>query len=71
MFIDASEKGYEGFIAGRFNDRICCTKFNQNKKQTSSTYRELLAIKHVLSSFGHSLKNKSIQVNIDNSIAEF
>ena len=41
MFIDASEKGYEGFIASRFNGRICCTKSNQNKKQTSSTYRPI------------------------------
>ena len=48
---------------------VCYEKFKQNKKQTSSTYRELHAVKYDLSSFNQILKNQSIQVNIDNSSA--
>ena len=47
----------------------CYAKFNQIEKQTSLTYRKLLAVKYVLSSFGHILKNQFIHVNIDNSSA--
>ena len=65
----ASEEGYGGFIVNRLNDIICCTKLKQNDKQISSTYRGLLAVKYVLSSFGHILKNQPIKVNIDNSSA--
>ena len=35
----------------------------------SSTYRELLAVKLVLQSYGDKLKGQSIQVNIDNLAA--
>ena len=48
---------------------VCYEKFKQNKKQTSSTYKELRAVKYDLSSFNHIFKNQSIQVNIDNSSA--
>ena len=45
------------------------SKIDKYKKGTSSTYRELLAVKHVLTSFGYILKKQSDQVNIDNSSA--
>ena len=69
MFTDVTEESYVGFIVSRLNDITCCAKFSQNEKQTSSTYRELLAVKYVLSNFGHILKNHSIQVNVDHSSA--
>lgn len=56
-------------IASGLNDIIFCANFDHNEKQTSYTYRELLAVKYVLSSFGRILKNQSIQVNTDNSSA--
>ena len=43
------------------------SKIEKYKKGTSSTFRELLAVKHVLNSFGYILKKQSVQVNIDNS----
>ena len=66
MFTDA-DKGFGGFITSRLNDIICCEKFSHNEKQISSTYRELVAVKYVLSSFCYILKNQSIQVNTVNS----
>ena len=64
---DASEKGYESFILKHLNREVCSAKFKDCEKQTSSIHRELLAVKHVLVSFGEILQNQSVQVNIDNS----
>ena len=69
MFTDASDHGYGGFILKRLNKEVCFAKFKDCEKQTSSTHRELLAVKYVLDSFGEMLRNQSIQVNIDNSSA--
>ena len=69
MFTDASDEGYGGFVLKHLNKEICSAKFDKYEKGTSSTYKELLAVKHVLTSFGFILKNQSVQVNTDNSSA--
>ena len=69
VFTDASNDGYGGFILKRLNKEVCSAKFKNCEKQTSSTHRELLAVKYVLDSFGEMLRNQSVQVNIDNSSA--
>ena len=69
LFTDAIEEGYGGFILRHLNKEICSAKFETYEKETSSTFRELLAAKYVLTSFGDLLKNQSVQVNIDNSSA--
>lgn len=66
MFTDASSHGYGGFTLQRLNELICSGSFADSVIQTSSTYRELLAVKYVLKSFGDLLKNQSVQINIDN-----
>ena len=55
------------FILKRLNKEVCAAKFKNCQKQTSSTHRELLAVKYVLDSFGEMLRNQSVQVNADNS----
>ena len=51
------------------NKEICSAKFDKYEEETSSTFRELLPVKYVLTSFGYILKNQSVQVNINNSSA--
>ena len=57
---------YGGFD---LNKEICSAKFDKYEQETSSTFRELLAVKYILTSFGYILKNQSVQVKIDNSSA--
>ena len=52
LFTDASDEGYGGFVLKHLNKEICSAKFDKYEKGTSSTYRELLAVKHVRTSFG-------------------
>ena len=66
VFTDASEEGYGGFICERLSQKICCGKFQPFEKDTSSTEKELLAVKYVLKSFGNQLQNESIKVHVDN-----
>ena len=44
----------------------CSGKFSCNEKQQSSTFREVLAVKRVLQSYGDILKKQSFQINLDN-----
>ena len=69
LFMDARDEGYGGFVLKYFNKEICSKKFDKYEKETGSTFRELLAVKYVPTSFGYILKNQSVQVNIDNSSA--
>ena len=69
IFTDANDNGYGGFILKYLNKEVCPAKFKHCEKQTSSTHRELFAVKYVLDSFGEMLRNQSVQVNIDNSRA--
>ena len=66
VFTDASDSGYGGFIAERLGKPICVGKFQEFEMGTSSTTRQLSAVKYVLGSFGSILENESIQVNVDN-----
>ena len=66
VFTDASSSGYGGFIAQRLSEIICVGKFNEFEKATSSTSRELSAVRYILESFGSLLANESVQINIDN-----
>ena len=66
MFTDASNDGYGGFMVHRLEEQICCGSFTEYEKQLSSTFRELLAVKFALKSYGGILRNQAIQVNIDN-----
>ena len=69
LFTDASDEGYGKFVLKYLKNEICPAKFDEYEKETSSTFRELLAVKYILTSFGYTLKNQSDQVNIDNSSA--
>ena len=69
LFTDASDEGYGKFVLKYLKNEICPAKFDEYEKGTSSTFRELLAVKYILTSLGYTLKNQSDQVNIDNSSA--
>ena len=56
FFTDASDEGYSGFVLKHLNKEICSAKFDKYEKETSSTFRELLAVKYVLT----YLKNQSV-----------
>ena len=66
IFTDASAYAYGGFTCERLDEVICSGKFTENEKLTSSTNRELLAVKYVLESFGNILSGESVQVNVNN-----
>ena len=66
IFTDASDSGYGGFICTQLGKQICTGKFSANERGTSSTSRELLAVKYVLSSFSKLLTGQSITVHVDN-----
>ena len=57
VFTDASDDKKGGFILKRLNREVCFAKFKDCEKQTSSTHRELLAVKYVLDRFGEMLRN--------------
>ena len=65
VFTDASEEGYGGFVFNRLSEEICKGRFTFDECGSSSTSRELLAIKYVLSSFGKILTGQAIQINTD------
>ena len=66
VFTDASSSGYGGYTAHRLQKLICSGKFSYSESQQSSTFREILAVKLVLMSYGKLLKNQAIQINMDN-----
>ena len=66
VYSDASQAGYGGFIAERMGNIICQGRFTEQEISLSSTHRELLAVKYSLLSFGHLLKNESVQWFSDN-----
>ena len=66
VYSDASETGYGGYIVHIFDEIIAKGQFNPEEKGTSSTYRELLAVKHILESFKSHLENQRVQWFSDN-----
>ena len=66
VFTDASGSGYGGFTFSKFERLICSGSFTSEERKQSSSFRELLAIKLVLKSYGKILHDQAIQVNVDN-----
>ena len=66
VYSEASGTGYGGHIVERLGNQIAQGKFTEFEKSTSSTYRELLAVKYVLQSFGNSLRHEGVQWYSDN-----
>ena len=66
MFTDASDTGYGGFTFVKLEKVLCSGRLTYQESLTSSTARELLAVKYALISFGDILSGESVQVNIDN-----
>ena len=66
VFSDASQDGYGGFTVHKLQRLICSGKFTASEMKESSTYREILAVKLVLQSYGKMLNNQEIQINMDN-----
>ena len=69
IFTDASSTGYGGYTVQQLGELICAGTFTNDEVETSSTFRELLAVKYVLQSYGDLLKNQNIQLNSDNMAA--
>ena len=67
VFSDASEKGYGSFIIEKLGNIVARDNFNYSEKGTSSTYRELLAVKYSLESFYSLLTNQKILWHSDNT----
>jgi len=66
LFTDASDKSYGGFVLQRLGKRICFGSFTSLESGTSSTARELLAIKYSLSSFCKFLIHQAVNIRTDN-----
>ena len=66
VYSDASENGFGGYIAEHLGDVIAKGSFTGSEKETSSTFRELLAVKQVLSSLITHLKHESVLWYTDN-----
>uniref|UniRef100_A0A7M5UXS3 Reverse transcriptase domain-containing protein n=1 Tax=Clytia hemisphaerica TaxID=252671 RepID=A0A7M5UXS3_9CNID len=66
VFSDASETGYGGYTVEKLGKIIAKGSFNELESKTSSTFRELLAIKNVLESLTEFVKNETIEWFTDN-----
>ena len=66
VYSDASEHGFGGYIAQRLGNVIAKGSFNAIEKETSSTYRELLAVEQVLASLIDQLRHESVLWYTDN-----
>lgn len=66
VYSDASEKCYGGYIVQRLGNIIAEGNFEKAEIGTSSTYRELLAVKNILSSFAKILKHEQVLWYSDN-----
>ena len=66
VFSDASATGYGGYVVEELGNIIAKGSFNFLERHTSSTFRELLAVKYVIQSITFSLKDKTIEWFTDN-----
>ena len=66
VYSDASDHGYGGYIAEKLGNVIARGSFTEAEAGTSSTYRELLAVKQVLISLVNELKHESVLWYSDN-----
>ena len=69
IFTDASSHSYGGYILQRLGKIICHGKFDSYQQATSSTERELLAIKYCLESFAQIIRHEEVNVRTDNQAA--
>ena len=67
VYSDASGSGYGGYVVQKLGNIVARGDFNSHERHTSSTYRELLAVKLILQSFRLELKNESVQWFSDNN----
>ena len=67
LYCDASSYAYGGHLIHNLGTSIAHGKFSDAEKETSSTNRELLAVKRVLVSFGQELAGNTITLYTDNS----
>eukprot|EP00111_Clytia_hemisphaerica_P013786 TCONS_00040574-protein len=66
IFSDASGTGYGGYVVEKLGNIIAKGNFCKQEIQTSSTFRELLAVKYILMSFPKLLENEIIEWFTDN-----
>ena len=66
MFSDASELAYGGYFLHRLGRTICQGRFTTEQVGTSSTNRELVAVKNCLQSFAHLLRHEAVEIRTDN-----
>ena len=67
VYSDASDKGYGGYMVQRLGNVVAQGRFSEQEKDTSSTHRELLAVRYILQSFQGILRNETIQWHSDNT----
>ena len=66
VYSDASGKGYGGYIVQKFGETIARGDFEDIEIPTSSTFRELLAVKYILQAFNRNLNGQCVQWYSDN-----
>lgn len=66
VYSDASDTGYGGYVVQKLGDLLATGKFSPQESATSSTSRELLAVRYILQSFGLQLQNENVQWFSDN-----
>ena len=66
VYSDASEHGYGGYIAEKLGDVIARGSFTHQEKGTSSTFRELLAVKNIILSLSDQLRHEAVLWYSDN-----
>ena len=66
IFSDASDHGYGGFVMTRLGNQIAKGSFDKAECIESSTYRELIAVKYILQSFGNLVADEKILWYTDN-----
>lgn len=67
---DESDTGYSGFLIERLGKKLASGNFPTALRNTSSTQRELAAVKFVLDSFGTSINHQRVKWFTDNQNTE-
>ena len=60
IFSDASDHDYGGFVMTRLGNLVAKGSFDEAECLESSTYRELIAVKYILQSFGNLVADEKI-----------
>ena len=66
LFTDASSSAYGGFLLRKLGNVICHGVFSQDLVQSSSTERELAAVRNSLLSFKDYISHQCVSVRTDN-----